>query len=125
MRVLPLQERLAVLAEPTRFRIVELLRDHPRAVGELVAELDVVQPKVSRHLRVLADAGVVEARKDAQRRIYGLRSEPFREITMWLDTFTHLWTERLDAIEGHLAELESAAVDRPTDFVAEETPDER
>ncbi|MFC7548508.1 ArsR/SmtB family transcription factor [Plantactinospora sp. GCM10030261] len=128
MRTSRLQERLAAIAEPTRFQIVELLRAHPRAVGDLVAELDVIQPKVSRHLRVLADAGIVEARKDAQRRIYGLRSEPFKEITMWLDTFAHIWADRLDALDEHLAVLESQGATTPetdarTD--AEETRDER
>ena len=91
-----------VLAEPTRRRILDQLLDRPRTVGDLVAELNVSQPSVSKHLRVLRDAGVVEASKDAQRRIYELRPEALAEVLAWVEPYRKLWTGRLDALERHL-----------------------
>jgi DNA-binding transcriptional ArsR family regulator len=101
-----LQARLAVIAEPNRFRIVELLVARPHAVGEIVTELGIGQPQVSRHLRILTDAGVVRARKQAQQRIYSLEPRPFSEITEWLDSFSHVWAERMDALDDFLQETE-------------------
>jgi len=95
-----------VLAEPTRRRILDLLREDERAVGELVDLLDLSQPGVSKHLRVLRDAGLVEARADAQRRVYMLRPQPLAEIDGWLSPYRRLWAGRLDALERHLAEKE-------------------
>lgn len=95
-----------VLAEPTRRRILDLLREDERAVGELVDLLDLSQPGVSKHLRVLRDAGLVEARADAQRRVYMLRPQPLAEIDGWLSPYRGLWAGRLDALERHLAEKE-------------------
>src|SRR5215213_928700 len=95
----------AVLAEPNRRRILDLLRDRERPVGELVDALAVSQPAVSKHLRVLREAGVVEARVDAQRRLYRVRPEPLREIDAWLAPYRALWTERLDALERHLDDM--------------------
>ena len=92
----------AVLAEPNRRRILDLLRERERPVGELVDALSVGQPAVSKHLRVLRDAGVVEARVDAQRRLYRVRVEPLREIDAWLAPYRATWTESLDALEQHL-----------------------
>ena len=92
-----------VLAEPTRRRILDLLRERERSVGELVDRLTVSQPGVSKHLRVLRDAGLVEVRTDAQRRWYGLRPEPLTEIDAWLAPYRSLWAQRLDALENHLA----------------------
>ena len=91
-----------VLAEPTRRRILDQLRDRPRTVGDLVASLQVSQPSVSKHLRVLRDAGVVQARKDAQRRVYELRPEALAEVLAWIEPYRELWAGRLDALERHL-----------------------
>jgi DNA-binding transcriptional ArsR family regulator len=95
----------AVLAEPNRRRILDLLRDRERPVGELVDALAVSQPAVSKHLRVLRDAGVVESRVDAQRRLYRVRAEPLREIDAWLAPYRAMWEERLDALEHHLDDM--------------------
>jgi DNA-binding transcriptional ArsR family regulator len=93
-----------VLAEPTRRRILDLLLDRERPVGELVKRLKLSQPGVSKHLRVLREAGLVSVRSDAQRRIYGVRPEPLREVAEWLEPYRELWSERLDALERHLDE---------------------
>jgi DNA-binding transcriptional ArsR family regulator len=95
----------AVLAEPNRRRILDLLRERERPVGELVEALEASQPAVSKHLRVLRDAGVVEARVDAQRRLYRVRGQPLREIDDWLEPYRALWTESLDALERHLDDM--------------------
>ncbi len=95
-----------VLAEPTRRRILDLLRDDERPVNELVASLHVSQPGVSKHLRVLREAGLVEVRVDAQRRLYRLRLEPLEEIDEWLAPYRRLWADRLNALERHLDETE-------------------
>ena len=93
---------LQVLAEPRRLRILELLRDGERPVGELVEGLGVSQPAVSKHLRVLKAAGLVEARTDAQRRLYRIRPEPLAELDDWLASYRKLWTTHLDRLEDHL-----------------------
>jgi DNA-binding transcriptional ArsR family regulator len=93
-----------VLAEPTRRRILDLLLDGPRAVGELVKWLKISQPGVSKHLRVLREAGLVSVRSEAQRRIYEIRPEPLEEVAEWLEPYRRLWSERLDALERHLNE---------------------
>jgi DNA-binding transcriptional ArsR family regulator len=92
----------AVVAEPTRRRILDLLRGRARSVGELVDQLGLSQPGVSKHLRVLREAGLVAVRRDAQRRWYELRPEPLEEIDDWLEPYRQLWTDRLDALERHL-----------------------
>jgi DNA-binding transcriptional ArsR family regulator len=91
-----------ILAEPTRRRILDLLRERERSVGELVDRLTLSQPGVSKHLRVLRDAGLVQVRIEAQRRWYGLRPEPLTEIDAWLEPYRRLWTQHLDALERHL-----------------------
>jgi DNA-binding transcriptional ArsR family regulator len=91
-----------VLAEPTRRRILDLLRDGERSVGELVDRLTLSQPGVSKHLRVLRDAGLVQVRIEAQRRWYGLRPDPLTEIDAWLEPYRRLWAQHLDALEQHL-----------------------
>ena len=96
----------AVLAEPNRRRILDLLRDGERPVGDLVDALAVSQPGVSKHLSVLREAGVVEMRADGRRRLYRLRPEPLREIDAWLAPYRALWAEHLDALERHLDEME-------------------
>jgi DNA-binding transcriptional ArsR family regulator len=91
-----------VLAEPTRRRILDELRQEERPVNDLVQILGVNQPGVSRHLRVLREAGLVEVRQDAQRRLYRLRPEPLKEIDQWLEPYRQFWEQRLDALEAHL-----------------------
>jgi DNA-binding transcriptional ArsR family regulator len=91
-----------VLAEPTRRRILDLLRERPRLVGELVERLGLSQPGTSKHLRVLREAGLVSVRKDAQRRWYEVRAEPLAEIDAWLEPYRALWAGSLDALERHL-----------------------
>jgi len=96
-----------VLAEPTRRRIVELLLERARPVGELVELLGISQPGVSKHLRVLRDGGFVDVRADAQRRFYELRPGPLAELDAWLAPYRRLWSDRLDALERHLDDSDS------------------
>jgi DNA-binding transcriptional ArsR family regulator len=91
-----------VLAEPNRRRILELLRSKERPVGDLVGELAITQPTVSKHLRILREAGLVDVRSDAQRRLYHVRAEPLRAMYEWLDSYRHLWDSRLNRLERHL-----------------------
>jgi DNA-binding transcriptional ArsR family regulator len=91
-----------VLAEPRRREILDLLRQGERPVGDLVAQLNLTQPTVSKHLKVLREAGLVQVRQDAQRRLYRLRLEPLVELDAWLEPYRRLWAERLDALERHL-----------------------
>jgi DNA-binding transcriptional ArsR family regulator len=93
---------LQVLGEPNRQAILDLLRDGERPVGELVDRLRLSQPAVSKHLRVLKEAGLVEARPDAQRRLYRIRPQPLAELDDWLAPYRRLWTTRLDRLEDHL-----------------------
>jgi DNA-binding transcriptional ArsR family regulator len=95
-----------VLAEPARRRILDLLRDEERPVNDLVGRLELSQPGVSKHLKVLRDAGLVEVRREAQRRLYRVRPEPLAEIDEWLAPYRRLWASRLDALERHLDETE-------------------
>jgi DNA-binding transcriptional ArsR family regulator len=97
-----------VLAEPNRRRILDLLRTAERPVGDLVEQLSVSQPAVSKHLRVLREAGLVEVRSDAQRRIYSVRTEPLRAIDDWLEPYRRLWASRLDGLERHLDAIAEA-----------------
>jgi len=94
------------LADASRRRILELLRAGERPVAVLVKELGMTQPAVSRHLRVLREAGLVEARVDAQRRIYRLRADSLRELDAWLEPYRLLWSGRLDDLEHHLNQME-------------------
>ncbi|HEX2118780.1 MAG TPA: metalloregulator ArsR/SmtB family transcription factor [Acidimicrobiales bacterium] len=98
-------ETFEALAEPHRRRILDLLRADERPVGELVRLLAVSQPLVSKHLRVLRDAGLVEVRVDAQRRLYRVRPEPLRAVDEWLEPYRLLWESRLDDLERHLDEM--------------------
>ncbi|MCT2583349.1 ArsR/SmtB family transcription factor [Actinophytocola gossypii] len=95
-----------VLAEPRRREILDLLRDGERPVGELVDRLALTQPTVSKHLKVLRGAGLVEVRQDAQRRWYRLRLEPLVELDDWLAPYRRMWTSSLDALERHLETME-------------------
>jgi DNA-binding transcriptional ArsR family regulator len=96
----------SALSEPNRFRIVELLRDNPLTVGEIADRLGLGQPQVSKHLRVLSDAGLVEANPIANRRIYSLRPEPFMELDIWLKSFKRVAEEKFDDLDDYLRELE-------------------
>lgn len=91
-----------VLAERNRRRILDMLLDRDHAVGELVDALEISQPAVSKHLRVLREAGLVEARAEAQRRLYRVRPEPLQAVDAWLAPYRRRWTRRLDALERHL-----------------------
>jgi DNA-binding transcriptional ArsR family regulator len=91
-----------VLAEPSRRRILDLLRDGERHVGDLVTRLTLTQPAVSKHLKVLKDAGFVDVRRDAQRRWYRLRLEPLVELDAWFAPYRQLWDHSFDALERHL-----------------------
>jgi len=94
-----------VLAEPNRRRILDLLRVSERPVGELVRELEVSQPAVSKHLRVLREAGLVDVRPEAQLRLYRVKVEPLRALDEWLEPYRKLWSESLDDLERHLDEM--------------------
>lgn len=96
---------LEVLAEPNRRRILDLLRDGERPVGELVGALDIAQPTVSKHLRVLRDAGLVDVRASAQLRLYRVRPEPLRELDDWLAPYRAMWAGHLDALEHIVSSL--------------------
>ena len=99
---MPTLAALQVLGEPSRQAILDLLRGGERPVGELVDHLRLSQPAVSKHLRVLKEAGLVEARADAQRRLYRIRPEPLAELDDWLASYRQLWTKHLDRLEEHL-----------------------
>jgi DNA-binding transcriptional ArsR family regulator len=94
-------ETFRALAEPNRLQIIELLLAGPRPVGDMVDQLGLRQPQVSKHLRVLSEAGLVDVRVDAQRRIYALRPAPLQELEAWLDRYRRIWEsnfQRLDAL---------------------------
>jgi DNA-binding transcriptional ArsR family regulator len=91
-----------IIAEPNRRAILTLLASSERSVGEIEQELKMPQPSVSKHLRLLRDAGFVEARVDAQRRVYRIRAEPLMEVDAWLAPFRRFWTGHVDALEAHL-----------------------
>ena len=99
-------DTFAVLAEPTRRRIVDELRAAERSVAELVQALAVSQPTVSKHLKVLRDSGLVSRRTAAQQRIYRIEVKPFQALDEWLAPYRRMWTRHLDALERHLDDLE-------------------
>ncbi len=94
---------LQALADPSRRTVLEILRDHPASSGELADALPIARPGVSRHLRVLREAGLVDVRHDAQRRIYSLRPEALVEVDEWLGEYRNLWQNRLDALHTEIA----------------------
>ena len=96
---------LQALAEPNRIRIVELLRGGPRTVGEVAERLGMRQPQASKHLKVLADAGILEVRPVANRRIHALRPEPFEQLEEWLQRTERIMSERFDKLDGYLRGL--------------------
>jgi DNA-binding transcriptional ArsR family regulator len=97
-----------VIAEPNRRAILTLLVSSEQSVGEIEERLGMTQPAVSKHLRVLRDAGVVEATVDAQRRVYRLKPESLQQLDEWLTPFRRLWTRHLDALERHLDRMDQA-----------------
>lgn len=100
------ESSFAILAEPNRRAILGLLVASERSVRELERELRLSQPSVSKHLRVLREAGFVEARIEAQRRVYRLKPEPLMELDLWLAPFRRFWTKHVDALEQHLDRME-------------------
>jgi DNA-binding transcriptional ArsR family regulator len=98
-------QTLGALAEPSRMQIVEFLRDGPRAVNDIVARLGISQPQVSKHLRVLKEARLVEVTPQAQRRLYALRPQPLRELHDWLEGYRQIWDARFDALQHTLDAL--------------------
>jgi len=97
-----------VIAEPNRRAILDLLLSSHRSVGEIERQLRMPQPAVSKHLRVLREAGFVESTVDAQRRLYRLRPEPLRELDAWIQPFRRFWSPHLDALERHLDRMEQS-----------------
>jgi len=98
-------ETFAALAEPNRFRIVELLRGGPRAVNDIGERLQLNQPQVSKHLRVLKEAGLVEVQPRAQQRLYELRAERLRELQEWLERYRRLWEARFEELDELVEEI--------------------
>ena len=102
------ESSFAIIAEPNRRAILSLLATSERSVGEIERRLRMPQTSVSKHLRVLRDAGFVESRVDAQRRVYRVRPEPLMEVDAWLAPFRRLWERHVDALERHLDRMEQA-----------------
>jgi DNA-binding transcriptional ArsR family regulator len=98
-----------VVADPTRRKLLDLLRERPRLVGELAELLAISQPGVSKHLRVLREAGLVDVQRDAQRRWYALRPEPLAEVAAWLEPYRQLWEARFERLDDLLQELQDQA----------------
>jgi len=99
---------LDVLAEPNRRQILDLLVTSERPVGDLVERLGISQPAVSKHLRIMREAGLVESRTDAQRRLYRITPAPLRELDTWLAPYRMLWESRIDDLERHLDAIHAA-----------------
>ena len=97
-----MESTFAILAEPSRRAILSLLASSERSVGDIEEELRLPQPSVSKHLRILREAGFVEARVDAQRRLYRIRPEPLMQVDAWLAPFRRFWSVHVDALERHL-----------------------
>lgn len=108
-----MESAFTIVAEPNRRAILSLLLESERSVGELETALELSQPSVSKHLRVLRDAGFVETRVDAQRRVYRLRPEPLMELDEWLGPFRKLWSQHLDALELYLDKMDKAPNKKP------------
>jgi DNA-binding transcriptional ArsR family regulator len=100
------ESTFAIVAEPNRRAILSLLLGAERSVGEIERGLGLSQPSVSKHLRVLREAGFVESRVEAQRRLYRLRPEPLMELDAWLGPFRRFWSKHIDALERHLNEMD-------------------
>jgi DNA-binding transcriptional ArsR family regulator len=103
-----MESMIQALADPRRREIVALLLEEEQVVGDLVRQLPIAQSGVSRHLRILKDAGMVESRSEGQRRVYSLRAEPFEKLSEWLAQYRRLWESRLDSFEIELERRTSA-----------------
>jgi DNA-binding transcriptional ArsR family regulator len=101
-----------IIAEPNRRAILSLLVSSQQSVGEIERQLRMTQPTVSKHLRVLREAGFVESTVDAQRRLYRLRPEPFQQVDAWLAQFRRFWSAHIDALERHLDRMDKDRMDR-------------
>ena len=104
-----------IIAEPNRRAILSLLVSSQQSVGEIERQLRMPQPTVSKHLRVLREAGFVESTVDAQRRLYRLKPEPFQEVDAWLAPFRRFWSAHVDALERHLDRMDNDRMDRRQD----------
>jgi len=102
VQAVSLPQTLDAIAEPTRLRILDAVRDTERSVGELVELVGMHQPGVSRHLRVLRSAGLVDVRREGQRRCYRARFDPLQELDAWLELHRRAWDQQLDRLEAHL-----------------------
>lgn len=103
---------LTALAEPNRRKIVELLREGPRSVGEIAEKLGLRQPQASKHLRVLSEAGLVDVHPVANVRIYQLRGQPLEELGAWIETFRHVWDDRFNRLDDYLRTLQGEDLPR-------------
>ena len=103
-----MENAFEIVAEPNRRAILSLLTASERSVGEIERQLGMSQPAVSKHLRVLRDAGFVESTVDAQRRLYRLKSGPFQELDAWLEQFRRFWSHHIDALERHLDRMDQS-----------------
>jgi DNA-binding transcriptional ArsR family regulator len=101
-----MQSAFGIIAEPNRRAILSLLAASERSVSEIEHRLHMPQPSVSKHLKILRNAGLVEARVDAQRRVYRIRHQPLREVDAWLAPFRRMWSSHVDALERHLDRME-------------------
>ncbi|WP_213781316.1 metalloregulator ArsR/SmtB family transcription factor [Caballeronia sp. dw_276] len=109
-----MESTFAVIAEPSRRAILSLLALSEQTVGDIEEKLSLSQPSVSKHLKVLREAGFVEARVDAQRRVYRIRPEPLAEIDAWLEPFRRFWSGHVDALERHLDQIDPAPPNKET-----------
>ncbi len=107
-----MESAFEIIAEPNRRAILSLLVSSQQSVGEIERQLSMTQPAVSKHLRVLRDAGFVESTVDAQRRLYRLKPEPFHEVDAWLAQFRRFWSAHVDALERHLDRMDNDRQDR-------------
>jgi DNA-binding transcriptional ArsR family regulator len=103
------ESAFAVIAEPNRRAILSVLSSSERSVGELMDELGLPQPSVSKHLKVLREGGFVESRVEAQRRVYRLNPRPLQELDAWLEPFRVFWSKHVDALERHLDRMDTAS----------------
>ena len=116
-----MQSVFEIIAEPNRRAILGLLVSSQQSVGEIERQLGMTQPTVSKHLRVLREAGFVESTVDAQRRLYQLKPEPFQEVDAWLDGFRRFWSDHVDALERHLDRMDPSTPARATPTTATQT----
>ncbi len=103
-----MESTFAVIADPSRRAILSMLSTSEHSVGELMQQLHLAQPSVSKHLKVLRDGGFVESRVEAQRRVYRLNPKPLQEVDAWLTPFRRYWSQHIDALERHLEQMDKA-----------------